>query len=224
MINDNTNNDTNKHGFDESPTVSGDYDYTDYTTLRKKVARHRILAKKTQNDIINARNEADNMSFVGIIKCKEGFYAFADERSTRYGRVDSIRPFVKKIFSNDSLILVTSGNNEIFDFGDVTPLEQILNRLIEQENNNLHDFVSKFKKTLDDKGDTRRFDFIALEKDKINLSAFHFENCQYYLENYSSNYEYRGATWILPLFKNSFFDNYNADEISLDDIKKLFYG
>lgn len=86
------------------------------------------------------KNEREfcDMSFVGIIRCKDGTLGFADKKST-LNNGEEIGRVCKKIFKNNKFLLTTSGNNMC----GTRWLEDVIEELILPDDR-LEDFFKKF--------------------------------------------------------------------------------
>lgn len=161
--------------------------------------------------------EEKNMSFVGIINNKDGVFAFADNRNTSDGTADFERPNVKKIYSNDNMILVACGTGKIVDINDdTTPLDVILKDYIEDKKYNLEDFIKHFITYLSEKLCSSYFHFIAFNKDTYKFDSFVIEDMTYKFIERNENDFCDGAAWFKSLFetythKNNIFILTNDD-------------
>lgn len=178
---------------------------------------------KTSIMVANRQTKEEiNMSFVGMFRTREGVFCFADNRSSKNNDVDFERPFITKMFENESIILITYGYNKILNLNsEDEPIEWTLNEIICKKNRNINEFVNEFGKVLEEHKDTKRFNFIILNKSNFRIMILHFENFSYMIDISDIEYFYASPDWLKPLFENSFIAHWNSN-VKLNDIKNYF--
>lgn len=178
---------------------------------------------KTSIMIANRQmKEEINMSFVGMFRTREGIFCFADNRSSKNNDVDYERPSITKMFENEFMVLITYGYNRILNLNsEDEPIEWTLSEIICKKNYNIDEFVDEFGKVLEKHRDTKRFNFIMLNKSNFRIMTLHFENLNYMIDISDTEYFYASPDWLKPLFENSFIANWNSN-IKLNNIKNYF--
>ena len=185
-----------------------------YATYFTKVYKKDMIKRKKEIE-----KEKSCMSFAGIFKMADGVFCFADKRSTRNNGADLDRPFVKKLFDNEKITVVTYGLNEIVNFDDDNePIEWCLNNIVENENSNLNEFIDKFSNYLKEHKDTRKFNFMVLCKNNFRIVEINFEKYNHYINYADINYDFASHDWLKPLFNNSFLSRY-SDNTTINELK-----
>lgn len=74
---------------------------------------------------------------------------------------------------------------------------------------------------LEEHKDTKRFNFIILNKSNFRIMTLHFENFSYMIDISDTEYFYASPDWLKPLFESSFIAHWNSN-VKLNDIKNYF--
>lgn len=193
--------------YDGGTKSSSIYVSNNYFTNSNKSSN---MKKNTDGDM--------NMSFEGMFACDDGVICFADNRNTRNNEIDTVRPFIKKIFNNDKIVVANYGLNEIFNFEYATePIEGRLTRIVEKDNSDVKQFIDKFSSYLKECKDNRTFKFFILNKAVDKMSEIWFENYEMKVVKASSNSLYCAPTWLIDLFNEYLIKN-NTRVVEMQDI------
>lgn len=173
---------------------------------------------KAQDIMINNERKDYYMSFVGVIKCKDGILAFGDKRSSLNEKLDIERGSVQKVFYNDKYVVCTFGNNTLM-FNNI---ESILSELIEKEKLNYNDFIKKFIYALKMNNDKREFNLIIHQFDNDKIEHITFNNFK--IENIKISYNVLWCINLITPIIESYIKNKNINfkYMSYEEIIALF--
>lgn len=207
--------------------------------LVKQTKNIEFLKEKYYTRLEYKKEWYDSMSFVGFVKCSNGILAFGDTKGTIDDfSCDTRERNIKKVFQNDSIMLVTYGNNEVRYASDdveflylvseykrdkyvlqTVYLENILEDFIVKQKMDLFSFELSFQKLLFKAHEENTYNFIAYNKKTNTFHEFKI-NTKEVIYNSDFCYE-RGSTYYVNCMEELYRNN-NFSKITVNEAKRLF--